>query len=382
MKIVVVFHDNNIYSGASRSMLGIIENWHNKGVNVIAIVPGRGELRNTIRNKGIDVVSVPFFKARVNMSHNIMRRVVSKFVGILSIICERAYVKVKLAPLIKKMDVDIVYSNTTSTVLGYYIKETLGLPHVWHIREFGRLDQNCEYIFGEDKLCEMLSNADLVIAISNAIKMYYENRVSSEINVVYNDVSECYINDYDRNWDAEKISVLSCGSLIPEKGHADVINAIAVLKKKGYNIQLLIAGKGDYYEKELIKLIDELGANEYIKLLGQVKDMKALRQSCHIGVVASKMEAFGRVTVEGMLSGLAMIGADSGGTSELISDRNTGLLYKTNDIGDLMMKIESLLKDRNLMKQLANSGFSDAKKYTIDSCSNYILGRIQDILER
>ena len=58
-----------------------------------------------------------------------------------------------------------------------------------------------------------------------------------------------------------------------------------------------------------------------------------------IALVASCSEAFGRVTVEAMLAGMLVIGADVAGTSELICDGVNGILYEDdNQICNLNVK--------------------------------------------
>lgn len=373
MKILVVLHDNKLYSGASRSMLSIIENWKKRGVGIVVLVPGKGDLLDAMADKGIKVLNVPSVKARLNLGHSFLHRLIARCVSIFSMIYGFAYCRFVLKPIIKDERIDVIYSNTTSVIMGYYLKRMLKLPHVWHIREFGILDQNCEFTLGRKNLCKLLNDSQLLIAISKSVHKAYTDDIHVPMEVVYNDVSDAYIDRTERNWESPEISVLSCGSLIPGKGHGDVIKAVAKLHQKGFCIKLLIAGQGDRHEKELYQLIEKLNAGDYIKLLGQVKDMKSLRRNCHIGIVASKMEAFGRVTVEGMLSGMMMIGADSGGTSEIISDGKTGFLYEVGNLEDLAEKIVIAYNDRGLMRNIAEKGFMDAQKYTRGNCAEKIL---------
>ena len=54
-----------------------------------------------------------------------------------------------------------------------------------------------------------------------------------------------------------------------------------------------------------------------------------------VGVMCSRAEAFGRVTVEYMTNNLVTIASDTGANPELIKDGENGFLYKYNDIEDL-----------------------------------------------
>jgi glycosyltransferase involved in cell wall biosynthesis len=88
--------------------------------------------------------------------------------------------------------------------------------------------------------------------------------------------------------------------------------------------------------------------------------------------MCSRGEPFGRVTVEAMKQGVPVVGAASGGTTEIIQDGVTGLLYRLGDAEDLAAKVEILHRDRELLGRMgeearrwADSTFS-LKKYTAD----------------
>ena len=62
--------------------------------------------------------------------------------------------------------------------------------------------------------------------------------------------------------------------------------------------------------------------------------------------------------VEAMMSGCLVIGANSGGTMELVSDNETGLLYTSGDYSDLAAKIRLALKYPDRMRDIAKQGQS------------------------
>lgn len=87
--------------------------------------------------------------------------------------------------------------------------------------------------------------------------------------------------------------------------------------------------------------------------------MLALRRLMDVGVVASTNEAFGRTTIEGMLSMMAMVGRNSGGTPEQIRNLETGLLYN-GSVLELTECLRKLYLDRTLLKKLAIAGFNES----------------------
>jgi len=78
--------------------------------------------------------------------------------------------------------------------------------------------------------------------------------------------------------------------------------------------------------------------------------------------VCSKAEAFGRVTIEGMLSGTLVIGAACGATEELIQNNKTGLLYEYGNENDLTNKIKWAVTNKEIARSIANCGRTYAKE--------------------
>ncbi len=78
-------------------------------------------------------------------------------------------------------------------------------------------------------------------------------------------------------------------------------------------------------------------------------------QKADIFIMASKSEAWGRVTAEAMLGGCLAVGADTGATPELIIDGNTGYLFDHNSF-DMMETIKKALVDKSNAETIAHNG--------------------------
>jgi glycosyltransferase involved in cell wall biosynthesis len=379
MKIGVIFHDSIVSSGATQSMLTLFPKWQSKGVDIIALIPKGGNLEEELNKYGIKSIRIMSAQTRVNLGRNPLRRLLVRLYGAFTLLRLKYYTK-NLTGMICEEGIDVLYSNTTACLLGYYLQMLTGLPHIWHIREFGDKDQNCDFVLGHTYLCRKIDKANLVITISKSIYDYYKKDLPSvPIVLAYNDISETFNSIVEKDW-SNTISLLSCGSLNPGKGHLDVIRAIALLRDQGIDVLLKIAGSGKIYEALHKNLISELSVHDRVEMLGQVSDIKSVRRKCHIAVIASRMEAFGRVTVESMLSGMAVIGADSGGTVELIKDNETGLLFEVGDVYKLASCIKRLVQDRVLARKLANNGYSYSQRFIQGNCADVILSAIKENL--
>ncbi|HZJ24036.1 MAG TPA: glycosyltransferase family 4 protein, partial [Anaerolineales bacterium] len=67
-------------------------------------------------------------------------------------------------------------------------------------------------------------------------------------------------------------------------------------------------------------------------------------------------EPFARVVLEGMVSGLVVIATPTGGTTEILTDGENGLLFAAGDAEDLAQKIICLATDPKLRRRLALAG--------------------------
>ena len=139
--------------------------------------------------------------------------------------------------------------------------------------------------------------------------------------------------------------------------------------KNGYkNIILHIVGSSPkrthvaWYARKIKKMVNEIGLSNNIIFHGEVLDMVSIREKMDVELMCAICETFGRVTVEGMRSGLALIGSNTGGTPEIINDKNNGLLYKQGDEEDLAQKIEELYTDRKKLQEIAENGYQFAQK--------------------
>ena len=170
-------------------------------------------------------------------------------------------------------------------------------------------------------------------------------------------------------WEYEKkknnINLIIAGAITEGKGQIDAVLAINELKNRGYNnIKLSIAGSGDI---NILKYkIDELGLNNNINMLGQVRNLPEIRKNNDIELVCSKSEAFGRVTIEAMMSMMPVIGANTGGTKELIKDKYNGLLYEQGNYKSLANKIEYFIVNRDEIERMAKNAYVFSKGFTVE----------------
>lgn len=371
IKILFCFHYSILNNGGVRSMVDIIENIIKKdGVTVYVVYPTRKETAiDYLEKLGVKTIYLPFYKLNKNGRKGIWKYIIKKIMS--------PFLFFKLKQIVKREKINIIYSNTIVIDYGFILSKMTKLPHIWHIREFGKEDHSIVLRGGEKALYRKLNESKGIIYISKAIERKYSPHIRKSIfqKVVYNDVSKVFINKKSNfNIDPDNsLKATIIGAIQEGKGQLVAVKAVEKANKLGAKIELHICGEktGSYYS-EVNNYVKNHKLSDQVYFDGFKTKMNEYRSDMDIGIVASRSEAFGRVTVEGMLSNLAMIGADSAATSELITDDVTGLLYKNGNIDELAEKLVYLYKDRKKLKELAINGFDFAKKFTEGNAANEI----------
>jgi len=84
----------------------------------------------------------------------------------------------------------------------------------------------------------------------------------------------------------------------------------------------------------------------------------SLMAGCSIFVLPSRTEAMGRVLLEAMACRKPIIASNVGGIPEVVKDGFNGLLFESENTGDLARKIRLILNDKNLCQTLGDNAYS------------------------
>lgn len=160
----------------------------------------------------------------------------------------------------------------------------------------------------------------------------------------------------------EKITLLYAGRIQADKGVHLAIKALALLVQEyGFqNIELQIAGSGDQdYLTFLHYLVRRHHVAPYVTFLGQQtkEAMPTLYCEADIFLFTSVwQEPFGRVLIEAMAAGVAVVGSAVGGVTEILLENETALTYPPGNIERLAAQVARLIQNPALRQQLAAAG--------------------------
>lgn len=356
MRLCFVAHSSN-KGGADLVLLETIEILQAEGIECRVVVPDRGELCAELARLG-----VPF--SVVSYAHWMSRGRVPFFRRLwaaLNIAVKTTFV----AWRVLRWKCDVVYTNTATICVGALAARLLGRPHVWHLHEFGLEDQGLSFLFGERfSLAAINRLSSICICVSKALAGRYGQSIEpSKITVIYPSMHRAlsasqgtaakYLPGFRRNG---RFRCLIVGALMAGKGQEESILAFGRLRQMGIDVELTIVGDGlSDYCRHLRELILSHELTDLVSLAGGVDNALPAMRSSDAVLVCSKREAFGRVTIEGMLAGKPVLGARCGATEELIRDGVNGLLYDSGDSKDLANKIKYLCENPTVADTLGRN---------------------------
>jgi hypothetical protein len=264
-----------------------------------------------------------------------------------------------LADILKREKVDIVHINTSYSYVGLYAARMCRIPVVWHIREFLEEDQEVR-IWDKKWGYRVMRKADRVVAISNSIYNKYSKILNPErMRVIFNGIDDADFYRPDRRvLQDDVVRLVYAGGISEKKGVYELLDACEMINGQGYKDRytLVIVGRGNEESEKRLHEKLENPLLDNVSYIGYQSDMAAVYEMGDVNVVTSRSEAFGRVTVESMMSGNLCLGADAAGTTELIKDGETGFLYACGDAGDMSEKLKYIMDNRERCAAIAKKG--------------------------
>jgi len=137
------------------------------------------------------------------------------------------------------------------------------------------------------------------------------------------------------------------------KGHRELIEALAEVRKAVPDVRLAIIGKEDTlavqsaesYADAVRRRIAELGLEENVIWAGWFDAMPQVMADFDVLAVPSWEEPFGLVVTEGMAMERPVVGFDAGGLPEIVTHGEEGLLVPPKDTKALAESLIALLRD-------------------------------------
>lgn len=143
--------------------------------------------------------------------------------------------------------------------------------------------------------------------------------------------------------------LVSTGELNDNKNHKTVIQAVHRLNNP--SVKYLICGQGPL-KNELLNLVQELGLEHQVMLLGYRTDIIEINHIADVFVFPSFREGLSVALMEAMACGLPVVCSDIRGNRDLIEDGKGGFLVEPKDVAGFAQSIKSLSENSALSKRM------------------------------
>ena len=226
---------------------------------------------------------------------------------------------------IKEFNPDIVHINTSWCYAFGCAAENLRIPIIWQIQELIEEGQRMRFI--NKKFAKAtLAKATYVVAISKTVYDKYLSLGLKNLQVIFDGLDiNYYRSAYHVIFSKKELVFLLLGGVQKNKGQIEYTPKVRQI-----------------IEKKAIKQ----HINQKILFTGKQKDVRPEYRKADILVVNSTYEAFGRVTVEGLLSGLCVMASNKAGSAEIIEDGRNGFLYSQNSYEDFSRVLKNILTNK------------------------------------
>lgn len=316
------------FSGATQVAVDLaLAAQHEKDMQVLLVLRKKRntskEKINALRAKGLDV------------------RVVSNWLHALTVW--------ELRKLIRAWQPDVVFAHGFSDhIWGRQAAVAEHVPHIFHV------EHNSRERYTPRRLQQALALAPSTrasIGVSEGVKnsLIARGFPPEQCVAIPNGINLQHFPDSAQppTWGARVPRIVMASRFAKQKDHQTLIEAMAILKEKGIEPVLELAGGGSVrLRQKMVSLVQRLGLQSQIRFLGNVEDLPKKLAQTQIFVLATHWEGMPLALIEGMAAGCACVASDVLGVREVIQDRHNGLLVTETDAMHLAEALEMLLTDQ------------------------------------
>lgn len=363
---ILYIANESALGGAALSLLDMLKAIKDRPINSIVVIPSTGIIEERLKELAVPYYVVPFSRGYGKIGAATQEDEDRNFTDNYRAACQ-------LQDIIKNEKIDLIHINSSVTNVGAFAALMAGIPYIWHFREFLEEDFGCEF-WDKHLKKELIKRAASIVTISKIVQDSYKKKYEVKSTCIYDGLDiEKYKRDLsDIDLDKKKHRFIITGNITDNKGQIDAVRAMKLLREKHVdNIELLLVGSGEGHLMWLLEhYIRKYELENYITIIPFQKDLSELRNHCGYSLTTSKFEALGRCTIEAMLAGHIVIGADTAGTKEIVgTDEKRGYLYRQGDYRDLAEVMKRVIYEDKSQKDLCRQ---NAQQYAENVFSNEI----------
>lgn len=184
--------------------------------------------------------------------------------------------------------------------------------------------------------------------------------------------------DRETSISTDPIRLVTVSRQTVNKGAGRTIDAIKILKEKGFDIAFTVVGRGDYLETLKSKVMD-LGLTENVNFTGQLDNqgvVSALKEAHIFTFPSTASEGFPKAVLEAMASGLPVVTSRTSVLPELVENTHSGFALDDLSSESLASAIEKLIVDKELYESCSANAANTARQFSLERWVDYIATQV------
>lgn len=315
LTILYVLHTTNPGNGATVAFKNMLQGLMSLGIKPVVALPDKKGIYKKLKEQGIPTICCPNYRLS---TYPTLQGTKNKMLFLPRLVIRLILAQHAIHRIVREaraLQIDLVHTNTSALSIGFHVAKLLGVPHIYHIREYA--DKiGLHIIPSQNTLVSQLNDQrSYAICISHDLQNYYH---LSNNNAIVSYDGCCYHPTSLPNKKREPF-FLFVGRVQQAKGIDMLLDAYATyhaLSKAPYKIQIAGNIADHRYFLHMSAFIHTHGLENDIHFLGQRSDIDQLMQRASAIILASPYEGFGLTFMEAARNGCLAIGRNTTGVKE------------------------------------------------------------------
>ena len=372
--LVLIANPSPDVYGSDLQMLETVTALRHAGYRVKVALPSDGPLVPRLRERGAEVIHAGF---------PVLRRANQAPLAFFRLGLSVTAAIPRLAALIRRNGPAVVYVNTVTLPWWLLAARLARVPVTCHVHEAedteGRLVLRALY-------SPLLLARTIIVNSRSALDVMATTfpYLRKKSHLVYNGVPQPPTESTPARR-GRPFLVLSVGRLGPRKAQHIALDAVGLLRTRGYDVEIELAGSAfpgyEWYVAQLETRAAQPDLAGAVRFAGYCSPVWPNLERADVVVQSAVREALGNAVIEAQLACRPVIASAAFGHLETISDGETGLLFAPGNVEALAAAIARLIDDDDLTAEITRRALTTAtERFSINRYAAEAVSAIESIV--